>query len=221
MANRTNFNHKINSKQSFTLVETIVASYILLAGVVSSMTLVYQNINTITYSRNQLIATNLAQEGAELVRNKRDSNFLECVLGSACSGVTLNKEIDLNSNNTAGLAGTNALGASGNTPCDDANGCYVNDIMVSSLSFSACQNASLCRRLMLNSATGVYSYASGAASLFDRRIVMRRKQQRGVSTDGVAVYDWEVASTVTWTDKLLGVKSVVIREVLTPGKLGT
>src|SRR3989338_8261169 len=76
---RTNINFKsVEARRSFTLLETIVAIYVLLSGIVGMMTLASENRKALSYFRDQLIAVNLAQEGAELVRNRRDSNFIAC-----------------------------------------------------------------------------------------------------------------------------------------------
>ena len=75
MAYWANIN-QMKYQRSFTLLETIVAIYVLLAGIVGTMNLTQQNIGAVTTMRNQLIASNLAQEGLELVRNQRDSNYV-------------------------------------------------------------------------------------------------------------------------------------------------
>jgi len=64
-------NHK-----SFTLIEVVVAVFVLTIGVLAVFNVV-QNITV--YSRissSRLTAVYLAQEGIELVRNQRDSNWL-------------------------------------------------------------------------------------------------------------------------------------------------
>ena len=105
----TNINFKsVEARRSFTLLETIVAIYVLLAGIVGTMTLAHENLKALSYFRDQLIAANLAQEGAELVRNRRDSNFIDCDLN--CSALTT----DSNINNMNGIVGAG--------PCDDNSG---------------------------------------------------------------------------------------------------
>ena len=62
----------------FTLVETLVAIALLLAVLVGPITLIAQSLFSTSFSRNNLIANNLAQEGIELIRAVRDNNIL-CV----------------------------------------------------------------------------------------------------------------------------------------------
>lgn len=63
-------------KRSFSLLETIVAIYVILLGFGSITALAQLNLGSATRFKKELIAYNLAAEGIELVRNKRDSNFL-------------------------------------------------------------------------------------------------------------------------------------------------
>lgn len=58
-------------------MEAIVAIGIIMTGVFGSLTLVISNIASVNKAYNTLIATQLAQEGIEVVRNLRDSNWLK------------------------------------------------------------------------------------------------------------------------------------------------
>ncbi len=68
-----NFRH--NSRPAFTLMEVIVVLFVVSVGLVSLLGLIVQNIQSQVYNRNNLIAYQLAQEGIELVRKTRDSNW--------------------------------------------------------------------------------------------------------------------------------------------------
>lgn len=60
----------------FTLVEALVAIAILITAVVGPISLIGDATHKLYYSRDRLIALNLAQEGIEVARQKRDSNML-------------------------------------------------------------------------------------------------------------------------------------------------
>ena len=60
----------------FTLIETLVAIGVLTLAISGVITLTYQSIRAASLSKNRIIAFNLAEEGVELVRNIRDSNFI-------------------------------------------------------------------------------------------------------------------------------------------------
>lgn len=65
-------------KKGFTLLETLVAIAILLIAVVGPMSAIGGSLSQIGTARDQMIALNLAQDGIEVVRQKRDSNMLAC-----------------------------------------------------------------------------------------------------------------------------------------------
>ena len=62
--------------QVFPLIETIVAMGVILAATVGPLALVTSGIADFAYTKNKLIAVNLAQEGVELTRSVRDDNTL-------------------------------------------------------------------------------------------------------------------------------------------------
>lgn len=68
--------HNINNRFGFSIIEVIAAFTIIAIGLVGVLALVNQNIQAQVVNRNMLIASQLAQEGLELVRNKRDTNWL-------------------------------------------------------------------------------------------------------------------------------------------------
>ena len=182
----------------------------LLAGVVAAMTLAQQNISAITFSRNQLIATNLAQEGIELVRNKRESSYLSCYHDPLCDDdADPFNEFDANVANINGLAGPGP-----GTPCDDTVvvggenkllGCRVVDLTLVAMAFAPCDDPEGSGDCMLlkKDNDGLYNYIDGQNTIFDRRIVMTKKQHRSTSPGGVSLDDWEVRSIVTWEQKFL------------------
>ncbi len=65
-----------NGRGGFTLVETLVAITILLVAIVGPMTLAARGLQVASFAREQVIAFSLAQEGVELVRQRRDENAL-------------------------------------------------------------------------------------------------------------------------------------------------
>lgn len=63
--------------RGFSLIETLVAIVVLVGAIAGPLTLASQGIKAASLFKNQLIASNLAQEGMELVHAKRDSNILQ------------------------------------------------------------------------------------------------------------------------------------------------
>lgn len=59
----------------FAILDVVVATGIVAVGLMGVTALVVQNIRVFSINKDKLIATMLAQEGVELVRNYRDSNW--------------------------------------------------------------------------------------------------------------------------------------------------
>lgn len=66
------FNHN-----GFTIIEVIVAIFLLAVGAGGVYTLINQSLNSMSVLRSHLIASYLAQEGIEVVRNIRDTNWIK------------------------------------------------------------------------------------------------------------------------------------------------
>lgn len=67
---------RINKKDGFTLLDVIFAIGIIIVGLIAVLGLLRYVILAGRYSTDKFIATNLAQEGIEIVRAVRDSNWL-------------------------------------------------------------------------------------------------------------------------------------------------
>jgi len=72
-------------KKGFTLVEALVAISILIIGILSAFILVSRSLYTFPFIQDRLTASFLVQEGIELVRNIRDSNFIKKAKGENIS----------------------------------------------------------------------------------------------------------------------------------------
>src|SRR3989344_1993690 len=66
----------------FSIIEVIVALAIFAMAGIAVWTLAANSLKTARLGRQELIAANLAQEGIEIVRNMRDSNWLRTDVGS-------------------------------------------------------------------------------------------------------------------------------------------
>lgn len=64
------------SEKGFTLLEVIMALFVLTLGVSASFALVQQSVSSVNSYKQKLTAAYLAQEGMEIVKNIRDSNLL-------------------------------------------------------------------------------------------------------------------------------------------------
>ncbi len=64
-------------KRGFTLLEVIVAIFVIMVGITGTLGIIQQGISYTQLSSSRLVANYLAQEGIEIVRNIRDTNWLE------------------------------------------------------------------------------------------------------------------------------------------------
>lgn len=67
------FNINIKKNKGFTLVETMVAVFILSLTIISLMTVVSRSLFASRYSRDEITANYLLQESIDYIRNDRDS----------------------------------------------------------------------------------------------------------------------------------------------------
>lgn len=66
-----------SDNSGFTILEVAVSLFIITMGVLGIMTLVNQSLRVKDINKNKIIASQLAQEGIEIVRASRDNNWLD------------------------------------------------------------------------------------------------------------------------------------------------
>lgn len=64
-------------KLGFTIIEVLIAVVVITVGILGVLAVIHQTISYMSLSSSKLIATYLTQEGMEIVRNIRDTNWLE------------------------------------------------------------------------------------------------------------------------------------------------
>lgn len=71
-----------------TLIETLVAAFILAMGITAALGLASYSLNATTQIKQQVIAMGLAREGVEVIKNMRDTNWLKGTLTANCRDFT-------------------------------------------------------------------------------------------------------------------------------------
>ncbi|MHA1481959.1 MAG: type IV pilus modification PilV family protein [Candidatus Heimdallarchaeaceae archaeon] len=74
--------------KGFSLIEVITAIFILTVGVGGAFSLIYQTLSAVYIVRSELMASFLAQEGVEVVKNLRDNAWLESRAATSTSWLT-------------------------------------------------------------------------------------------------------------------------------------
>lgn len=128
---------KKKNTEGFTLVETLVAIAILVAAVVGASTAAQSGISLAIFSRDQVVAFYLAQEGIEQIRNMRDENGL---------------------NGRNWLSGISEVASD---PCYFGKTCKVDALSSSGTFVSSCSGgAGSCPVLKQDPETGFFGYTS-------------------------------------------------------------
>jgi prepilin-type N-terminal cleavage/methylation domain-containing protein len=106
-------------RQGFSIVEVLVAISVITIGITGAMNLINFTISSVTMSKSQTIAVNLTQEGMEVIRSIRDSNWLENVVWDSGLGAG-DYQVQYDNNSLLLLSGNPVLKI-------DSNGFYQYD----------------------------------------------------------------------------------------------
>ena len=179
--------------RGFTLLEVIVAIFILTVGILGCYSLIIQTISSTRYNSDKLVASYLAQEGIEIVRNIRDTNWLEQQVNSANPW---NEGLDVD-----GLC---------DCTCDDMllDGCVVdyNTPIIEDPIPSPFDEA---HEYLNIDSSGFYSYSPGTQSKFKRKIVIYHDDLNGLGEE----YILKVCARVEWEEKGR-TQTVIVKENL-------
>ncbi len=72
-------NNIFKNKRGLGFIEMIAALGVIVTGVIAGLTLTTFNLTSSNISESKLLAANLAREAIEVIRNKRDSNWLTTI----------------------------------------------------------------------------------------------------------------------------------------------
>lgn len=182
------YNSKKN-KKGFTLVETMVAITVLLVAVVGPMSYIGHSVSQIYYSRDQIIALNLAMEGIEGVRQIRDSNLLQrWIDGTKGAGYSPPSNPKYHDN----IYGS---------PSCHAQDCIIEMSSVPPV-LSVCSG--VCAGVLNQDASGFFTHNTGTPTKFTRLL----------RVNTVNSGEFQITSTVTWKTGRGATKTVALSENL-------
>lgn len=152
------FKRTLDRIRGFTLVETLIAVSIFSVSILGLFSILSQGVASTNYAKQKVIASYLAQEGVEYMRNMRDTFVLYSATPSDGWTAFSSKLF--------------------NASC--ASGCYFNDQNLNffdqsqpmiDLSIIPCFGpGGSCPTMLYDGATGKYGYATGVNSGFSRKI---------------------------------------------------
>ena len=165
--------NKSKLNKGFTVLESIVAIFILSLSIAGVFTAVQQSLSQSIIAKDEVKAFYLAQEAVEVIRNLRDANQLVKIKN------------DLNHHWLNGIAQNSG------DPCYFDHICRVDAV---DFSLNYCGSSwDSCPALKQNQSPFLYSYLSGQDTNFKREI-----QIESVSTNEITVTVW-----ITWSKGLV------------------
>lgn len=154
--------YSLRKGEGFTLVEALIAITILVFAIVAPLTMASLGLHSAQFSKDYVVASYLAQEGIEYIRNTRDTNVL-----SGSSWLTT-------------ISGV----------CGGGDGCIVDGFLAPASSLAACSGT--CSALLFDTSTGAYQHTSNANTITSpfTRTVKVTERVAGVEADVEVTVSW-------------------------------
>ncbi len=182
----------INKKRGFTLVETLIAIAILMIAIAGPLTIANNALIAALGSRNAMVATYLAQDGMETLKNIKDNNL-------AGNPGNPGSQFLTNIGNSSQCSNS-SISASCQIPTLWSNGFYIQGQLTTCGSNNNCS-------LYTDTVNG-YSYStSGTITPFTRYYYVSGPYPNGSNQDAI------VTVVVSWTDGSIP-NAVTLQEVM-------
>jgi type II secretory pathway pseudopilin PulG len=192
--------------KGFTIIELIISIFILSLAVVGIFSAFSMMVILTADAADKLTATYLAQEGMEIVRNVRDTNWLNMDLCD--SGKTIPANVSCPSSWVDGL--TTTENGADNSPVDcscpvgddcTSKGCNADYTTGTNIATGATQMANWASSdgdyLNIDAATGFYDYKAGTRTKFKRKILITPV----ADANGTENYILNVEIQTSWDQK--------------------
>ncbi len=177
---------KYKKQKGFTLVEMLVAISILSLSILATFTAISANLKNAKYSEDKIVASFLASEAIEYVKNVRDENAIRNILGIS-TGNPINWLRDIS--------------ASISDPCYNRS-CVIDTI---SNTITACSSDHNSCPFLRQHYTKIYGYDSGWTLT---------KYKRSVTVTSISSTEANVTVTMTWTAPDGSAKNFTLSEII-------
>lgn len=175
-------NKKLKLKRGFTLVETMVATFVLITAIIGPLSIVAKGVFFSNLAKDQFISFYLSQETIEYLRNKRDVNTM-----SGGNWSDFKSRI---------------------SPCFynyNPNGCFID---VAEDALGSCTTSG-CGYLKQNSSSGLFGYGSGGG--WSNSPFIRTIRVYNQPPDDTESNEMMIEVTMSWKNGFLN-KTSVLRE---------
>jgi len=183
---------KIKNKGGFSIAEVMISSFVLVVGLTAIISLLIENIKQSSDVRSSIIASQLAQEGVELVRNIRDNNLV-------------NRDDFLN-----------------NLPDSNEDDCIIDAVYGLNKGNGPSTCGSYDTKLYMNNSLGFYGHSGSTYSGFRRKIIFsdyRDSSGDGIvdnfSIVSMVVWNINASSFPSLSDCNSGNKCTYVKDLLT------
>jgi len=181
------------TKKGFSIGEVMIATFILLVGIVGAIVLTAKSIGNISDGKKAVTAALLAQEGTELVRSVRDNTVTQ-------RGIDCDNDRCTAFDMRAGYGWPNIV--------NSESECSI-DYTIEGDGKLACSGATAGDELYINEATGLYSHSGGGANTSDAHLkrkifikyetTLNRVSPSALTADEIDRLVAKVTSVVVWT----------------------
>lgn len=169
----TRYPVKSSTTRGFTIIEAIIAVGIIGSALIVGLSLAYSNLTSAQENNQRIIATQLAREALEVVRNVRDSNWLKRAANYDKDGLTNGIQLYNFNDDTGGVPLTNYVDIMLDQSLPHSNYMFTEQVATSDLLPCIQAGTAACR---VQKKDGVYfqnSLQVGEFTPFYRRVTLK------------------------------------------------
>lgn len=188
----------MRNQNGYTLLETIIALAVILSALAGPVSLIIRGIHNFSFSKNKIIAVNLAQEGIELIRVIRENNQICIEKEGRRNGPPRTWQTDYDGSIPSSLLGTNRT----------ADALAIRQYSCGSVTIrnpTLANFGAACATTPLRiNANGNYNYTDGQPTIFSRCISITRPSGSESGPQGLTIPPadmMDVALVVSWLER--------------------
>jgi len=167
---KNNYKKKVSSRKGFSLVETLVAIFILALAISSAMAAVQGSLMSSFFARDRTTAFFLAQEAVEIIKSKRSENGIANYSGGDVRWLDE-------------IADWDTYGG----PCGSSSDCGVDSLNYQIIDCGPSNDDCLLRK----NTDGIFNHQSGDPTKFTRKIRMEEGEEDPNEAKIIVTVEWK------------------------------